>query len=118
MADNIGLGRLWAGIHWRSDHEAGAKLGRTVARLVLKQLMDMGLELCPPERKPIDQCKDESVPCDMTKKPPTREQLEMEAKKFEDDCAKPKPPQSPCPAPPQPTEETIDAYRGVQQGAN
>lgn len=119
MADNIGLGRMWAGIHWRSDHEAGLKLGRTVAQLVLRQLMDMGIALCPPERKPIkDQCDPkQTVECDMSIKPPPREQLEKEAKQFEKDCDKKKPEQKPCPAPPQPMDESLDANRGVQQGA-
>jgi membrane-associated phospholipid phosphatase len=41
LADNIGMGRLWAGIHWLSDHTNGLLLGRVVARLVLKQMMEM-----------------------------------------------------------------------------
>jgi hypothetical protein len=119
LADNIGLGRMWAGIHWRSDHENGMALGRTVARLVLRQLMDMGIVLCPPERKPVkDQCDPkQTVDCDMSIKPPTREQLEKEAKQFEKNCDKKKPQQEPCPAPPQPMEDALDAHRGVQQGA-
>lgn len=119
MADNIGLGRMWAGIHWRSDHEAGMELGRTVARLVLRQLMDMGIVLCPPERKPIkDQCDpNQTVDCDMSIKPPPIEQLEKEAKQFEKNCDKKKPQQEPCSPPPQPLEEALDANRGVQQGA-
>ena len=118
MADNIGLGRMWAGIHWRSDHENGMELGRTVARLVLRQLMDMGIDLCPPERKPIkDQCDPkQTVECDMSIKPPPREQLEKEAKQFEKDCDKKKPKQDPCARPPQPMEDSLDANRGVQQG--
>jgi membrane-associated phospholipid phosphatase len=118
MADNIGLGRLWAGIHWRTDHEAGVKLGKTVARLVLQQLFEMGINLCPPERQPVDPCEDQNVPCDMSKKPPTREQLEKEAKTFEDNCGKPKP-QDPCEPPPQAkeVEDLIEINRSVQQGA-
>lgn len=38
LADNAGLARLWAGIHYRSDHEEGVRLGRHVARLVIEQL--------------------------------------------------------------------------------
>lgn len=49
LADNIGLGRMWAGIHWRSDHTAGQTLGRTVGQLVIRQLLAMGIEHCPPE---------------------------------------------------------------------
>jgi hypothetical protein len=51
LADNIGLGRMWAGIHWRSDHEAGLRLGRAVARLVIQQLIDMGQVTKPQDSK-------------------------------------------------------------------
>ncbi|MEJ7870757.1 MAG: vanadium-dependent haloperoxidase [Rubrobacteraceae bacterium] len=45
LADNVGLARLWAGIHYRSDHEQGMKLGRCVARLVISQLESDGVPL-------------------------------------------------------------------------
>ena len=38
LADNIGTARLWAGIHWRSDHTRGQELGHRVARLLIAQL--------------------------------------------------------------------------------
>jgi membrane-associated phospholipid phosphatase len=38
LADNIGMARLWAGIHYRSDHIQGMKLGRCVARLIIHQI--------------------------------------------------------------------------------
>jgi hypothetical protein len=38
LADNAGLARLWAGIHWRSDHTGGQLLGRFVAQRVIAQL--------------------------------------------------------------------------------
>lgn len=38
LADNAGMARLWAGIHWRSDHVEGMRLGRCVAQLVIRQL--------------------------------------------------------------------------------
>lgn len=38
LADNAGLARMWAGIHFRADHEFGMALGRAVARLVLKTI--------------------------------------------------------------------------------
>jgi hypothetical protein len=120
MADNIGLGRMWAGIHWRTDHENGAKLGRTVAKLVLRKLAAMGIDLCPPEPPSImDQCdRRQTVPCNTTTKPPTRKQLAIDAKKFRDNCGKPKKQDpDPCPAPPEPLEDRLDANRGVQQGA-
>ena len=40
LADNAGLARLWAGIHWRSDHTTGQLIGRLVAQLVIQQLED------------------------------------------------------------------------------
>lgn len=36
-ADEAGWSRLWAGIHFRSDIEAGLKLGRSVATLVIER---------------------------------------------------------------------------------
>lgn len=40
LADNIGQARLWAGVHWESDHIAGQKIGRSAAQAVIKQLED------------------------------------------------------------------------------
>jgi hypothetical protein len=45
LADNAGMARLWAGIHYRSDHEQGVKLGRCVARLIISQLESDGVPL-------------------------------------------------------------------------
>lgn len=38
LADNHGLARMWAGIHYRADHEFGIALGRAVAQLVIKRM--------------------------------------------------------------------------------
>jgi len=38
LADNIGNARLWAGVHWRSDHTAAIQVGKAVAYLVQQQL--------------------------------------------------------------------------------
>jgi membrane-associated phospholipid phosphatase len=38
LADNAGMARLWAGIHYRSDHINGARLGRAVARLIIEDI--------------------------------------------------------------------------------
>ena len=38
LADNVGVARLWAGVHWRQDHIAGQQLGTAVARKVIDQL--------------------------------------------------------------------------------
>ncbi len=55
LADNAGMARLWAGIHWRSDHVQGVKLGRNVARMIIEQ---MGAScVCPPDEcPPSDNC--------------------------------------------------------------
>jgi len=38
LSDNIGEARLWAGVHWRSDHDAGVLLGKAVGQRVREQL--------------------------------------------------------------------------------
>ena len=144
LDDNIGMGRLWAGIHWRSDHEAGLKLGRTVACLVLQQLARMesnlnhGFKLCPPDRPTLcDQCDyttklPEDV-CDPRKKPPKPEDLEREAEERRRTCQSPFKPdplppvdlREPCDPPPRcigrrqaaSTNQEFDANRSVQRGA-
>jgi hypothetical protein len=40
LADNTGVARLWAGVHWRSDHTFGQLVGRAVAELIINQLID------------------------------------------------------------------------------
>ena len=60
LANNIGEARLWAGVHWRSDHDAGQTLGKAVASLVQKQLE----KDCIPkagDAKPVPKPDDESV---------------------------------------------------------
>ena len=114
LADNIGVGRMWAGVHWRSDHEAGQKLGRTIACLVLRQLGSMRMvdgkgkvktfDLCPPEpRVPCNQCDFDVKrdPCDEKKDPPKRSALCDAAEKVQKDCPKEDDTQpKPCDAPP------------------
>lgn len=127
MADNIGMGRMWAGIHWRSDHEAGLKLGQVVACLVLRQLASIcggNFDLCPPMVRLPAQCKcsdadmcsdDPPRPCDELKElarrcqegcPPCGESFDF----LPDPCPGPSPTE--CAAPP----EELDC-RSVQQGA-
>src|SRR3954452_20065076 len=97
FADNIGLGRMWAGVHWRSDHEAGQKLGRTVACLVLQQLASMRtidkdfdvitFNLCPDEpRMPCDPCTEKGDCND--DKPPLRSKLCKAADDIASACPK------------------------------
>jgi membrane-associated phospholipid phosphatase len=106
MADNIGTGRMWAGVHWRSDHEAGLKLGQTVACLVLRQLASIcgNFDLCPPFPPMRAQCTcgpaETACPNDP---PPPCSDLKTAAKTCRDSC----PPTSttttlpaPCPPPP------------------
>jgi membrane-associated phospholipid phosphatase len=75
LADNIGVARLWGGVHWRSDHTAGNKLGRTVACLIINQLKRSGIPLVPPP----GQCFDT---------PPALPDLEAEAQAFADNCGR------------------------------
>jgi len=129
MADNIGMGRLWAGIHWRSDHEAGMKLGRTVARMVIEQLQDMGsvdkngriapFVLCPPEPKPPkDPCVTDGN-CDTRTMPPSREDLEKQKDIIVRNCAEPKHGKcDPCDAPPADEPEHTHAIVDLNRGAN
>ena len=37
LASNVAYGRSWAGIHFRSDNEAGLKLGEEVAIATLRE---------------------------------------------------------------------------------
>ena len=145
LADNIGLGRMWAGVHWRSDHEAGQKLGRTIACLVLRQLASMRtadadfkkvitFNLCPPDPKmPCNNCdpKDKVKPCN-NDKPPKRPALCKLGDEIHDQCPEcaakdDTDPGKPCAAPPPPCPKDdpcepknwcarVDAYRGPQQG--
>jgi len=38
LANNIGEARLWAGVHWPSDHEFGQAVGRATAEVIIDQL--------------------------------------------------------------------------------
>jgi membrane-associated phospholipid phosphatase len=140
LADNIGLGRMWAGVHWRSDHTAGQRLGRTVACLVLSQLRNMSaynimkkkvasFDLCPLEPKKLcDPCREKEKCSD--ERPPLRSDLCAAIEKIESECAKHNdydPPTKPCAPPPSPCPKKdpchqdnwnarVDAYRGPQQG--
>jgi hypothetical protein len=136
LSDNIGLGRMWAGIHWRSDHEAGQRLGRTVACLILRQLANMQsvdknlkpvpLDLCPEEpAQPCNPCDPEVTVDNCKGKPPSRKKLCEAADKIKCPDDDPLPaPTKPCKAPPEckgkphPRKGTtrVDPYRGPQQG--
>jgi hypothetical protein len=66
LADNIGEARLWGGVHWRSDHTFGQRVGHAVADLVIAQLRAD----CVPEVDPMP-CPER--PCEP---PPTEDQME------------------------------------------
>ena len=74
LADNAGLARLWGGIHYRSDHVEGQKLGRCVARMVIEQLERSCIcpdDGCPPRdncappatRKDLERCARDTQRC-------------------------------------------------------
>ncbi|MGI8747257.1 MAG: hypothetical protein ACR2J4_02745, partial [Deinococcus sp.] len=41
LAGNIGMGRLWAGVHWRTDHTRALRLGEEVALHLLREQKPM-----------------------------------------------------------------------------
>lgn len=61
LADNIGLGRMWAGVHWRTDHTFGQKVGTAVAELIIEQLRATGIPRFPVPR-PGDEVPPIAVP--------------------------------------------------------
>lgn len=109
LADNSGMARLWAGIHYRSDHEQGLRLGRCVARLVISQLEGDGVPL--PSRPPAP------TPANARRPAPTKEEVRVESYKERDDCLKP-PSRIECFPPPQTCEKDREGYVGsdVQKG--
>lgn len=58
LAENIGHARLWGGVHWRSDHEAGMLIGNAVGDLVIEQLNQSGIEVAPEAELPPTPIKD------------------------------------------------------------
>lgn len=77
LADNAGMARLWAGIHYRSDHLQGMKLGRCVACMVIEDLKKSCIGRVP------DECVPPRGPCDP---PPKPEDLCELAKKHKECC--------------------------------
>jgi membrane-associated phospholipid phosphatase len=73
LADNTGMARMWAGIHYRSDHIQGVKLGRCVARLIIRQIEHACIYRPDPCDTPASHCDD---------RPPKREVLCGCAKDF------------------------------------
>ncbi|HYG64990.1 MAG TPA: vanadium-dependent haloperoxidase [Thermoanaerobaculia bacterium] len=82
LADNTGMGRLWAGIHYRSDHIEGMKLGRCVARLIIRQIEGS----CIVRPDPCDSAAASVADC--KKGPPSREHLCRCAQELCECCAR------------------------------
>lgn len=61
LADNTGVARLWAGVHWRSDHIFGRTVGTAVAELIVDQIKATGISLFPAAR-PADEKPPKPVP--------------------------------------------------------
>jgi len=72
LADDIGEARIWGGVHWRTDHVFGQRIGRLVGQRVIQQLNMSGV--LPDAR--------------VRQMPPSREVLEEEATRFKDRCGK------------------------------
>jgi membrane-associated phospholipid phosphatase len=62
LADNIGNARMWAGVHWRSDHIAGRCLGKAVAQLIIRQLQMNCVPVVDTDPETETQGPDDSVP--------------------------------------------------------
>jgi hypothetical protein len=80
LANNIGSARLWAGVHWRSDHVAGVQIGRAVAQRVIEQLDGD----CVPPVYPPNPCEPPVPlpPChpdDPPMSPPSHDELKKRA---------------------------------------
>jgi membrane-associated phospholipid phosphatase len=64
LADNTGVARLWAGVHWRSDHTFGQLVGRAVAKLIINQLIDAKIvEEDPTVTGTVAYCRPISATC-------------------------------------------------------
>jgi hypothetical protein len=59
LANNIGMARLWASVHWRQDHTTGRKLGEWVADQIIEQLCHDPVRPLP--KQAPDPC-DDSIP--------------------------------------------------------
>jgi hypothetical protein len=110
LANNVGEARLWAGIHWRSDHVQGQKLGRCVARLVISQLEADGVP--KPTPPPAHTPENENKPA------PNKDTVRINSYNRRRECLNP-PTDNRCfpPIPNCADEEDSGALQNVQQGA-
>lgn len=88
LADNTGEARQWAGIHWRSDHVHGQRLGRCVARMVISQLESDGVPL--PSKPPEHTHDNESKPA------PSKEEVRITSYEERGQCLNPPSKKSGC----------------------
>jgi membrane-associated phospholipid phosphatase len=70
LGENIGIARLYGGVHWRSDHDLGRQVGQAVARLVIRQLNESGIPRL----------------ADIINMPPPPQQVQEEARDFAAGC--------------------------------
>lgn len=94
LANNIGEARLWAGVHWVSDHVAGQRVGRSAAQAVIDTfLKDV---ICPFEAQ---KCDNANLP-----PPPTPKELDA---LWAECTKKPDPRQDAVPQPTDPDREKL-----------
>jgi membrane-associated phospholipid phosphatase len=67
LANNIGEARVWAGVHWVSDHVAGQRIGRSAAQAVIDTF-----------RKDLI-CEHQAVKCDNANLPPPPSSQQLRA---------------------------------------
>jgi membrane-associated phospholipid phosphatase len=63
LAEDIGEARLWGGVHWRTDDDAGRIIGNAVGELIIEQLTQTGIyDLLNAEFEipPFEELKDEA----------------------------------------------------------
>jgi hypothetical protein len=70
LADNIGIARLYGGVHWESDHRFGQTVGKAVGDLVIGQLNRSGI--APQANSPVS--------------PPKPSDVKDQAKQFASHC--------------------------------
>ncbi|HYO12211.1 MAG TPA: vanadium-dependent haloperoxidase [Thermoanaerobaculia bacterium] len=124
LADNTGMARLWAGIHYRSDHIQGGRLGRCVACRVIEQLERSCIPRTPDECRPPRGVLRPRGPCDL---PPSQGELCEAAEERKDSCPCERPshkvvaeaeaPEERAPEDRPSSEEEREEARGPQQGA-
>jgi len=79
LANNIGEARLWGGIHWRTDHVFGQRVGNAVAEAIIDQLQAD----CVPNVR-TETCEERKG-----EMPPTQAQLDEARELRENECPDP-----------------------------